>query len=376
MLYVAFAGTDQRGVHRKLAEQVSALRAHGAEVEGLVFTDVGSAPLPAPPPYRLIEVTGGGFGATGRAEAMRHCLAATNTFRPDIVYMRYPIYDAHILQFVQTVPVVFELQTIFANENPPASAAVEAVWASQVLPHAAGLVGVTTEILEYERARAGRPIRGHVMPNGADPHHIPVTPLQQDGAQVHLLCVASFYPWHGVDRLIVGLASEPDVPDVHLHLVGDGPTLPALQELATHAGLTSRVHVHGPVPVSQLDAWYARAHVAIGSLAPHRVGLRELAALKHREYALRALPMVFAGRDVDFPESLPWCRQLVADDSPVSPRVLRALGLGWSNPARRRQIRAWAESHVSWDAKMPPLLRFLETCATLSTTSVKEPSCG
>jgi hypothetical protein len=102
--------------------------------------------------------------------------------------------------------------------------------------------------------------------------------------------------------------------------------------------------------------------VAIGSLAPHRVGLRELAALKHREYVLRGIPMVLAGGDADFTTALPWFRQFPADDSPISPRVLRALALGWVHEARRRQIRRWAETHVSWDAKIPGLLAFLAGC--------------
>ena len=82
--------------------------------------------------------------------------------------------------------------------------------------------------------------------------------------------------------------------DVHLHLVGDGPTLPALRTLVSEAGLSDRVHFHGAVPVAGLGPFYEGAHVAIGSLAPHRVGLRELAALKHREYVLRGIPMVLA----------------------------------------------------------------------------------
>lgn len=375
VLYVAFADTDQRGVHRKLAEQITAMRAHGADVSGLVFTARGSTALPQAP-YEVIEVADGGFGAIGRAEALACCRAAVETMRPDVVYMRYPIYDVHVRQFAETVPVVFELQTIFANENTPEAAAVEAVWAAQVLPHAAGLVGVTEEILQYERARTSAEIPGHVMPNGADPASVPVTPLDADGSVINVLCVASFYPWHGIDRVIVGLASEPEITDVHLHLVGDGPTLPSLRTLASEAGVLSRVHLHGAVPVSELDPWYRRAHVALGSLAPHRVGLRELAALKHREYALRALPMVIAGADADFSGALPWLRQLSADDSPISPRLLRALGLAWSNPARRRQIRSWAEAHVSWNAKIPPLLAFLEHCATRWHQASAEATCA
>lgn len=364
IVYLAFAGTDQSGVHRKLAEQVHAMRAHGADVHAVVCVDTRHGPAPEHAPYAVLDLAGGGFDATSRALAFEHMRAVIAAQAPDVVYVRYPVYDPHVLKLVQnSPPVVFELQTIYANEVPAAAAAYEAQWATQVLPKTAGLVAVTGEILAAETARAGWAIPGHVMPNGADPATIPFTAPALASDRIDVLCVASFYPWHGVDRLIVGLAAEPDVQDVHVHLVGDGPTIPMLKTLSDEAGVASRVHFHGAVPVRDLDAWYARAHVAVGSLAPHRVGLRELAALKHREYVLRGLPMILAGGDADFPAALPWYRQVVSDDSPVSPRMIRSLANGWTNVARRRQIRQWAESHVSWHAKVPALLAFLHDCA-------------
>jgi glycosyltransferase involved in cell wall biosynthesis len=375
VLHVAFAATDQSGVHRKLAEQVTALRAHGAQVDSVVFADTRVAPAPVDAPYRLVDVPGGGFDQASRIAAIDQCLAVARDGRADVVYMRYPVYESEVLRFVREAPpVVFELQTIYAHEAPPTLAKVEAAWAARVLPHTAGLVAVTSQILDDERLRArqalpGRDLPGHVMPNGADPDRIPFVAPSLARGRVDLLCVANFYAWHGIDRLIVGFASEPDVGDVHLHLVGDGPALPALRELVATAGLQSRVHFHGPVASHALGPWYAQAHLAIGCLAAHRKGLTEVSALKHREYALSGLPMIIGGGDADFPTTLPWLRQFPADDSPISPRVLRAMALGWSHDARRRQIRQWAEQHVTWEAKMPPLLTFLETCAARAERS-------
>ncbi len=369
ILQIAFAGTDQSGVHRKLAEQVSALRENGHAVESLVFADTRVAAAPANAPYRLVDLQGGGFGPASRALAFHLCWEAVDQLKPDVVYMRYPIYDSHVLRFVQQAPpVVFELQTIFRNEAPATVAAHEQHWAQRVLPATAGLVAVTNEILEDETQRARWAIPGHVMPNGADPDTIPFTTPSLAADRVDLLCVASFYPWHGIDRLLLGMASEPDVTDVHLHLVGDGPTLPTLRSIVADARLQERVHFHGSVPVKELGRWYPKAHVAIGSLAPHRVGLRELAALKHREYAFRGLPIVLAGGDADFPSALPWLRQIPADDSPVSPRMLRALAHGWAHVVRRRQIRQWAESHLAWNVKVPPMVEFLRSCIVRHTS--------
>jgi glycosyltransferase involved in cell wall biosynthesis len=368
LLTVAFAGTDQAGVHRKLAEQLQAIRCHVPDTRALVFADSRVAAAPTDTPYQLIDIPGGGFDLASRAIAFHAVWEAVQQHQPDLVYVRYPIYDGHVQRFVrESPPVVFEIQTKFDLELPPESAKHERAWAARVLPETAGLVAVTPEILEYERARAGWAIPGHVMPNGADPATIPFTPPQLAPGRVDLVCVASFYPWHGIDRLIAGFAAEPEVRDVHLHLVGDGVAMAGLQRLAHDLGVADRVHAHGRQPVQALDPWYAKAHVAIGSLAPHRVGLRELAALKHREYALRGLPMVLGGGDADFPASLPWLRVLPADDSPVSPRALRAFALGWTDVRRRGQIRQWAETHLSWSVKVPPLIDFLQTIAAGSS---------
>jgi len=360
LLTVAFAGTDQAGVHRKLAEQSRAMGEHVAALRALVFADSRVAPAPVDPPYVLVDLPGGGFDLPSRSVAFHLIWDAIDGFKPDVVYVRYPFYDGHVLRFVrESPPVIFEIQTKFDLELPAEAAAHERQWAARVLPHAAGLVAVTPEILAYETQRAGWSIPGHVMPNGADPDTIPFTAPQLASDRIDLVCVASFYPWQGLDRVVAGFAAEPDVADVHLHLVGEGESLAPVLTLARELGVAHRVHAHGRQPVWALDPQYARAHIGIGCLAPHRKGLRQLSALKHREYALRGIPMVIGGEDEDFPASLPWVRVVPADESPISPRALRAFALGWTEARRRAQIRTWAEAHLSWTAKMPPLMTFL-----------------
>jgi glycosyltransferase involved in cell wall biosynthesis len=365
LLMAAFAGTDQAGVHRKLAEQTRALQALVPATQALVVGDTRVAPAPAHAPYAFLDIPGGGFDAASRAMAFHALWDAAQQHRADVLYLRYPIYDSHLLRLVrEAVPVVLEIQTKFDRELPPEPAARERQWAAQVLPHTAGLVAVTPEILAYETSRAGWAIPGHVMPNGAEPASIPFTEPALARDRVDVLCVASVAPWHGIDRLIAGMATEREVHEVHLHLVGDGAPLAGLRAMADDLGVGDRVHTPGRQPVSALDAWYRRAHVAIGSLAPHRIGLAEVAALKHREYALRGLPIVLGGGDADLRPSLPWVRVLPNDDSPISPRALRAFAFGWTDVRRRRQIRQWAESHLAWSAKMPALVQFLEHIAS------------
>jgi hypothetical protein len=85
---------------------------------------------------------------------------------------------------------------------------------------------------------------------------------------------------------------------------------------------------------------------------------------------------VLAGGDADFSPTLPWLRQIAADDSPVSPRMLRALAHGWSAEARRRQIRRWAETNLSWGVKIPKLIEFLRDCAVRDGAARGAPTSG
>ncbi len=369
VLMLAFVGADQDGVLRKLSEQVNAMRQVAAFVTAIVVTDSRVAPLPDSPSVTFIDVPGGGFTEVSRAAAFAQVQQALLNQSVDVVYVRYPMYDAHLLRFVQEAPpVVLEIQTKFDRELPTSEGLRENLWASKVLPYVSGLVAVTPEILRYETLRAQREIPGHVMSNGADPARIPFTPPQHDLRDVHLLCVATFYPWHGVDRIIGGMAAEPDVNNVHLHLVGSGRDLTAIGEMANDLNVGGRVHLHGSVAPEALGPFFAQAHLGIGVLAPHRKDLHELSALKHREYALRGLPFIAAGVDVDFPATLPWVRTVASDDTLLSPRQVRAFALSWSSVRRRQQIRAWAEAELSWDKRMPSLITFFERCASNRAT--------
>ncbi len=59
--------------------------------------------------------------------------------------------------------------------------------------------------------------------------------------------VGSIFPYHGVDRLIRGVAKL-NYTDISILIVGDGYLIPALKKLANELGISSRVHFTGSVP--------------------------------------------------------------------------------------------------------------------------------
>jgi len=59
--------------------------------------------------------------------------------------------------------------------------------------------------------------------------------------------VGSIFPYHGVDRLIRGVAKL-NYTDISLLIVGDGYLIPTLKKLAEELGISRRVHFTGSVP--------------------------------------------------------------------------------------------------------------------------------
>jgi glycosyltransferase involved in cell wall biosynthesis len=274
------------------------------------------------------------------------------------------MYDSHVLRFVREVPgVVFEVQTKAESELSGAAAATDNSYAKQVLPQARGIVAVTDEILSYEMQRGGIARPGYVMSNGMNAESVAFTPFKASGeAQVEMVCAAQYAQWHGIDRLLAGIAiaDEATRDGVLLHLAGEGEIVASYRSFVEDFGIAKHVRFHGRLTAEQLTPLFERSHVAIGSLALHRIGLQQLAVLKNREYCLRGIPFVFAGEDMDFGAELPFVSTFAANDEPISLAAIREFVAQTSfTPQLRSEIRAYGEQQLAWRTKTKGLAGFL-----------------
>lgn len=98
----------------------------------------------------------------------------------------------------------------------------------------------------------------------------PVLPPEADGADSHaparprptVLSVARQYPRKRTDVLLRAVPELAErISDVRVRIVGDGPELPALEELARELGVTDRVVFRGRIPDGELAREYAGADV-------------------------------------------------------------------------------------------------------------------
>jgi len=203
--------------------------------------------------------------------------------------------------------------------------------------------------------------------NGIDLENIRVKKhTQRDYLSV--VSIANLCMWHGYDRIIRGMSDyykNGSVKKVIYNCVGDGPELENLKELTKSLGLDKYVIFHGTKTGEELDKIFDESDVALGSLGNHRKGLNSDSALKNREYCARGIPFVIASSDQDFPESFPYILKIPSDESPVDINEIVEWyeKLTHSHPNYSTEMRKYAEEHLSWDAKMKPVIEKIKEIA-------------
>jgi len=376
IVFLAFIHETHPQIISKIAQQVRAMRIHNQHTIGLVigrglnkFTDRW------PELILSDSLEYGAFPNPLDFSKMQFSMARTviRALNADIVYLRYPDVDEYCLQFCQEFPVVLEHQTIELKQykitHPPEWITRNEVdLGPRVRGACLGLVSVTREINAFQMAYAIPTVPGHVMANGIDPEMLPVSPRMTTDSMIHILVSAHFRPWHGYERLILGLQVSP-APLV-FHFVGEGPILSFYQDAVRKLGLDSHFRFYGHRDTTFTNGLAENCHLGMGSFGHHRMGMLEKCALKVREYCARGLPFVFAGEDTDFGPEFDFVLVVPADDSPILGKDLADFGnRTLSDPRIGQRMRTYLDTRVSWERKMAGLLVFFQEI--LSNTANK-----
>lgn len=386
-------GNSNSGVARKIYSQVKHLSDYG--LDAVIYStggnsnqsipDPGAPEGPSPPcpessgiaPGRMVQTQISEQCPNIISKIRREYLISTALLdiiaslrEKDILYLRIPypsIFFSWILRKPRTCKIVIEYQTIEPLERKlagkPGYLLSDLLFGNALRKYVDAIVGVTDEITQYEVSRSGDPEKPHIaIGNGFDVVSAPIRqPPACTGDDLRLLCVANVNRWHGIDRLLRGLANYSGTPGVVLHIVGDGPELFHLQKLAEELGITDRIVFHEFLSGEPLDVLFDQCHIAVGSLGIHRIGLKEASILKAREYCARGIPFIYGISDPDFPADFPYILPLPADESPIDvERVLAFAKEVCTDPDHPRKMCRYAEEHLDWSVKMKRLKGFLE----------------
>lgn len=112
----------------------------------------------------------------------------------------------------------------------------------------------------------------------------------------------------------------------------------------------------------QLIDVYKNAHLGIGTLALHRIGLIKNYSLKHREYAAFGLPFIMSIGDSHF-EDTPFVMTFESNEDPlpVNEIVQFYENLREQKPHYPQEFRRSIENKLKWNVQMKDVFRVIDS---------------
>jgi glycosyltransferase involved in cell wall biosynthesis len=199
--------------------------------------------------------------------AYRRLKSAWRAFKPDIVYERCNLYflAGAWLARRHGVTLLLEVNSPLADERAKHGGLRLAGLARRLERYtwrsAARVLPVTHVLARILIENGVSPDRIAVIPNGIDLARFPPRPSPAPDAPITLGFVGFVRAWHGLDRVIEGMASGP--ANTNLVVVGDGPVIPELTSLASRLGIANRVRFTGLVQPHEVAAYVTSFDIAL-----------------------------------------------------------------------------------------------------------------
>ena len=199
--------------------------------------------------------------------------------------------------------------------------------------------------------------------NGID---LDMTPLKSSKKQMGvltLIVVSSMAFWEGSERLIEGMRiyRNQNKGKVKVVFVGTGPEESYYKSLVKKYSLADDIKFLGFRSGTELDEIYNCADIGVGALGAYKKNIYTASALKIGEYCARGLPIVCGCRDNRFPEDTSFILQVSNNPTPVD--IQSVIDFYHSVNTEKNYnslIRKYAETHLSWDDIMKPIIDYLK----------------
>ncbi len=375
------------GVAQKTFAQASEMRSLGVVVETVAFVHHKKGELNHTQPLTIIHC------ASADPFPTLHEFLDVNVKSTDAVLFRYPFASPGLLQLVAKFgrQIIFEHNTIEQEEmlltqrkhfkklpfslSPSyfsyflRSYVLKQTWeskfGSEILKSVIGGISVTHEIASYERSRA----KGYntiCIANGAPKLNDAIYPAPEFHNRLKVVMVlGNKHVWHGIDRLIEGLKRYRNAEVfIELDFIGfTGEEVPVVSSTDYY-----KISALGRYNPAQLEAAMQQYHLAVGSLALHKINLSEASPLKVRQCLMAGVPMVLGYTDTDVSNSKTLSRYALnvpADDSPLNWEeiVIFYQGLNTINDLRMK-VAAAADEELSMRVKSAQYVKFIQSLMT------------
>lgn len=187
--------------------------------------------------------------------------------------------------------------------------------------------------------------------------------------KITMMAVAYMQSHHGYERVIEGLyryyQNTGNKYVVELLLIGDGPEKSLYQSLVHKYHLENYVRFYPTMSGDALDEMYDISDIALASFGTYKKGVyTRLSALKTREYLAKGVP-IMTGCEIDVLDSrYEYVRNFPNNAEPINIDEVIAFYEKIRQQADSKQtvintIRQFAESHVSMDSAMKPIIDYI-----------------
>ena len=289
----------------------------------------------------------------------------------DFLLLRYPVSDYFLWRFVSTYrgKIIFEHNTIEKKElNIRQSDSFyyryfewgEQIFGKKVRKLAAGLIGVTPEITQWQDAISNNVIPCCTITNGIDVMRVKErkeNPFAGDELRFVLLA-GSAAPWHGIDILLDSIERYKGKTKLHCCIAGN-VTPEVRDRIQANKNVTLLPHQTG----EQLDRLIDDCHIGIGSLGFKNSFLTQASSLKVREYWSRGLPFVLGYDDADLIDNskmIPFYLKVPAESPIDMEGIVSFAKRVYSIPHVSHRMRGLALDQIHYPVKTSAYIQFLK----------------
>lgn len=228
-----------------------------------------------------------------------------------------------------------------------------------ILKKVAAVICVTDELKQYQRERIGNGPKIVTITNGINVGFFSMaSAVNIDNNEIKLLMICGGdVPWHGLDKIAP-------------YLKGTGFKLYVVGKIVPKY-VNENIIYTGELSLNQITELINKESICcgIGSLAIERVGLKEAAPLKVREYLARGLPVIYSYNDTDIDKDSnfrdTYCIKLDYKFAQINPaQILEKLKVITAIKDYNKKIREFALSNLDISSKAMQYKKLLESISS------------
>jgi len=281
------------GVGRKITSQVSTWKEIGNNVQlFIVSPEEISLPNVISFQYNLGKYNRNfnNILGTSRSHAIKRLLGKVKEFNPDIIYLRYGLFNYPLHEIFNISPVVIEVNTNDVAEYYTQGfvhGLYNQLTRGLLFNKASGIVCVTNDIAVLKVIKPfNKPIK--VLRNGIDLNKFKELPgLPNNYVNCAFIGITGI--WQGIDKLLYFAKTY---PELHFDIVGE---IPAYFQTSGF----DNIRFHGFLDEIRIRQVYMNSRISFGPLALHRKKMNEASALKVMESLAYGIPVVLGYKETE-----------------------------------------------------------------------------